>query len=144
MVGDVTNFDLQLSDSECFDVVLCQLVISVVGGVDQRRALLACARKHLKEGGLLLISSSGASDHINEKYRDLYQRDLQITQEPRTYLSRGKDGEVLYSTHHFTVDELEGLIMEANFTNVYTIEESETSSRRPDEPAVFFYSTAVA
>ena len=66
-----------------FDLVLCQLVISVVGSVQQRSALLQTAFRHLKPGGVLLLSASGASEDINSKYKALYDQDLAITGEYR-------------------------------------------------------------
>jgi hypothetical protein len=52
------------------------------------QALLASARRHLPPpgsgGGVLLLSASGASESVNEGYRDLYQRDLALTGEYRS------------------------------------------------------------
>jgi hypothetical protein len=66
------------------------------------------------------------------------------TQEEGTYLSRDAGGAVLYRTHHFLRDEVDGLLAEARFRDVAIEEHIETSSRRPDQTARFFYVTARA
>jgi len=58
-----------------------------------------------------------------------------------SYLSRDDCGEVLYVTHHFTVDELTRLLEAAGFDEISVVTERETSSRRPDEAAYFLYAT---
>ena len=50
-------------------------------------------------------------------------------------------GDVLYMTHHFTLDELTGLLEAAGFAEIRMTAEQETSSRRPDEAASFLYAT---
>ena len=44
-------------------------------------------------------------------------------------------------THHFTPDELTGLLEAAGFAEIQVTTEKETSSRRPDEAAYFLYAT---
>ena len=51
VVGDVTTIRLP----EMFNCCLCQLLISVVGHVDQRRSLLNTVSHHLMPGGSLLL-----------------------------------------------------------------------------------------
>jgi SAM-dependent methyltransferase len=125
-----------------FDVVVCQLVISVVGGPDDRRGLLRNAHDALSPGGHLYLSASGVSAAINPSYERLYREDFARTGELHTYDSRDVDGNVLYRTHHFTADELRGLIEEAGFDRVDVVARTETSTRRPDEAAVFLYAFA--
>jgi hypothetical protein len=87
------------------------------------------------------LSASGVSDTINSGYARLYADDLQFTGERHTYLSRNADGEVLYMTHHFTVEELTHLLEESGFREITVATERETSSRRPDESAYFLSAT---
>jgi SAM-dependent methyltransferase len=124
-----------------FDVVVCQLVISIIGDVRHRANLLRHARENLRPGGRLFLSASGVSDTINAGYARLYADDLPLTGERHTYLSRNDRGEVLYVTHHFTVDELTSLLEAAGFDEISVMTEKETSSRRPDEAAYFLYAT---
>ncbi len=124
-----------------FDVVVCQLVISIIGDVRHRANLLRHARENLRPGGRLFLSASGVSDTINAGYARLYADDLPLTGERHTYLSRNDRGEVLYVTHHFTVDELTSLLEAAGFDEISVVTEKETSSRRPDEAAYFLYAT---
>lgn len=58
-----------------------------LGGVEERALLLKNAALHLAAGGLLLLSASGASEEINEKYAALYESDREITREYRTCVS---------------------------------------------------------
>lgn len=139
-VGDVTEVGEEISGD--FDLVLVQLVISVVGGVDRRRKLLRVARQRLRPEGRVLLSASGASEDINEQYAELYRKDEPLTGEFRTYLSRGADGQVLYPTHHFTEDELSNLFSAEGLRICRLDREREASSRRPDQAAWFFYAVA--
>ena len=125
-----------------FDVVLLQLVISVVGGPDQRDALLQKCLAQLRTGGKLLVSASGISSDINEEYRELYARDEAATGERYTYYSRGEDGTILYTTHHFAYDELRDLIQSHGFRLEELHKDKERSSRRPDQAAWFLYAVA--
>ena len=124
-----------------FDVVVCQLVISIIGDVRHRANLLRHVRENLRPSGRLFLSASGVSDTINAGYARLYADDLPLTGERHTYLSRNDRGEVLYVTHHFTVDELTSLLEAAGFDEISVVTEKETSSRRPDEAAYFLYAT---
>ena len=125
-----------------FHAVVCQLVISVVGGRDERRALLRNAFDALEPSGVVYVSASGVSDAINPAYAALYEQDLPSTGEQYTYLSRDSAGRVLYATHHFTVDELTSFMESAGFIETHVAQRSEASSRRPDEAAYFLYATA--
>ncbi len=124
-----------------FDVVICQLVISIIGDVRHRANLLRHARANLRPGGWLFLSASGVSDAINPGYARLYADDLPLTGERHTYLSRNDRGEVLYATHHFTDPELRDLLETAGFGEINVTTTRETSSRRPDEAA--FFHTAI-
>ena len=125
-----------------FDIVVCQLVLSVVGTLGNRRALLTNARKALAPGGHFYLSASGVSSAVNPGYARLYAQDLERTGELHTYESRDADGEVLYRTHHFTEEELRALLEEAGFAEIDVVSKVETSSRRPAEAAVFLYAFA--
>ncbi len=54
---------------------------------------------------------------------------------------RDERGEILYMTHHFTVDELIALLASAGFGDIGVTTEKEASSRRPNEAAHFLYAT---
>lgn len=147
LVGDVTTFRFknQLNEDcgNLFDVCILQLLLSIVGGPEQRRQTLTTAFESLVPGGYLYASCSGVSDSINAKYAQLYQQDQATTGEPYTYCSRDdRTGETLYHTHHFTVQELEGLLLDAGFQEVAVTQLQEASSRRPNEAAYFLYVTA--
>jgi SAM-dependent methyltransferase len=131
-------------DGGPFDVVVCQLVISIIGDVRQRENLLRHVRDAMRPGGQLFLSASGVSDTINPGYARLYAEDLPLTGERHTYLSRNASGDVLYTTHHFTVPELHDLLEAAGFDEIRVATERETSSRRPDEAAFFLYATCRA
>lgn len=143
-VADMASGDPPRLDGGPFDVVVCQLVISIVGTLGDRQNLLRHAHAMLRPGGWLHLSASGVSDTINEGYARLYAEDLPLTGERHSYLSRHERGEVLYMTHHFTVDELTGLLDEARFVAIDVTTEKETSSRRPDEAAFFHHVTCRA
>eukprot|EP01063_Lacrimia_lanifica_P014259 TRINITY_DN20894_c0_g1_i1.p1 TRINITY_DN20894_c0_g1~~TRINITY_DN20894_c0_g1_i1.p1 ORF type:complete len:684 (+),score=263.52 TRINITY_DN20894_c0_g1_i1:58-2109(+) len=125
-----------------FDAVLCQLVVSIIGPAPNRAALLKSAAAELRPGGLLLLSASGDSGAINEGYAALYAKDRPLTGEDRTYLSRDAEGRVLYTTHHFTREELAALCTAAGLDVVDVVEAQESSSRRPDQAAAFYYVVA--
>lgn len=125
-----------------FDVVVCQLVLSVVGGTSERRALLRNAHRVLAPGGHFYLSASGVSSAINPGYARLYEQDLTATGELHTYESRDAEGTILYRTHHFTEEELRELLEDAGFTRFEVVAKTETSSRRPDEAAIFLYAFA--
>lgn len=49
-----------------------------------------------------------------------------------SYFSRDGDGNVLYTTHHFSVVELEAMLIEVGFADTIVVHEiREASSRRP-------------
>ena len=124
-----------------FDVVVCQLVLSIIGDHRNRSNLLQHIRTHLRPDGWLYLSASGVSDAINPGYGRLYAEDALLTGEPHSYFSRNEHGEVLYMTHHFTGDELENLLTAAGFGQIEVRLEREASSRRPEEAAFFLYAT---
>lgn len=127
-----------------FDVVVCQLVISIIGGARQRRNLLRHAHACLRPDGWLFLSASGVSDTVNAGYARLYATDAPLTGEPYTYFSRDEQGTILYVTHHFTAAELEELLREEGFTRIKVTTTLETSSRRPGEAACFHHVTCRA
>jgi SAM-dependent methyltransferase len=124
-----------------FDVVVCQLVLSIIGDVRRRSNLLRHVRDSLRPGGWCYLSASGVSDTINAGYARLYADDAPLTGESYTYFSRDDRGEILYATHHFTTDELVDLLDSAGFDRISVSTEKETSSRRPNEAAFFHYAT---
>ena len=131
-------------DAGPFDIVVCQLVISIIGAPRHRVNLLRHVYDNLRPGGWLAVSASGVSDTINAGYARLYAEDVHLTGEYHSYYSRDVRGEVLYMTHHFTADELVGLLEAAGFGEISVTSERETSSRRPDEAAYFLYATCRA
>ena len=138
-VRDITaKGDLGL-DEFVFDVVVCQLVISIVGRQEDRQQMLRNVRGVLAPGGWLFVSASGRSDDINEDYAQLYARDRAATGEDGTYFSRDGNGNVLYLTHHFTEDELTSLLDSCGFATVQMTRRREHSSRRPAAAAWFLY-----
>ena len=139
--ADVAADDPPRLDGGPFHVVVCQLVISIIGTIRQRANLLRHVHNVLRPSGHLFLSASGVSDTINAGYARLYAEDLHLTGERHTYLSRDAGGEVLYATHHFSVDELASLLEAAGFGEISVMTEKETSSRRPDEAAFFLYAT---
>lgn len=128
-------------DAKPFDVVVCQLVLSIIGDARQRCNLLRHVQACLAPEGWLFLSASGVSDAINPGYAKLYAKDLPDTGELHTYFSRRPDGRVLYATHHFTSDELASLLERQGFSSITVTRELEASSRRPDEAAYFLYAT---
>ena len=128
-------------DAKPFDVVVCQLVLSIIGDARQRRNLLRHVQACLAPDGWLFLSASGVSDTINPGYAKLYAKDFPDTREWHTYFSRNADGRVLYATHHFTSDELASLLKRQGFSCITVTTELEASSRRPDEAAYFLYAT---
>jgi len=143
-VADFAADASPLLDGGPFDVAVCQLVISIIGTPRQRANLLRHVHRNLRPGGRLFLSASGVSDTINPGYARLYADDLPLTGERHTYLSRDAGGEVLYTTHHFTEQELHELLEAAGFEEISVATERETSSRRPDEAAFFLYATCRA
>lgn len=129
---------------EPFDIVVCQLVLSIIGAARQRTNLLRHMRENLRPGGWLYLSASGVSDTINAGYARLYADDIHLTGERHSYLSRNDRGEVLYMTHHFTADELVQQLEAAGFCEISVTTAKEVSSRRPDEAASFHYATCRA
>ena len=127
-----------------FDVAICQLVLSIIGDARQRTNLLRHVRENIRPGGWLYLSASGVSDAINAGYARLYAEDIHLTGEQHSYFSRNAQDEVLYMTHHFTVDELVHQLEAAGFDQINVTTEKEVSSRRPDEAAYFHYATCAA
>lgn len=122
-----------------FEAAVCQLVASVVGDAEDRIRLLRNIRDVLAPGGKLSISFSGLSADINPAYARLYADDLPSTGEYGTYFSRNDAGRILYVTHHFTAEEIVSLLHSQGFGDIRIEEKVETSSRRPDQAARFFY-----
>ena len=140
-VADVSVAERPRIDGSPFDVVVCQLVLSIVGGVRERENLLRHLLAHLRPGGSLYLSASGVSDSINAGYARLYADDGPLTGEPYSYYSRDDKGTILYTTHHFSAEELVALLERVGFAEIRITTEREASSRRPDEAAFFHYVT---
>ena len=128
-------------DGGPFDVVVCQLVLSIIGDAVNRTNLLRHIRGCLRPGGWVYLSASGVSDTINAGYARLYADDIHLTGEQHSYFSRDRDGRVLYMTHHFTVDEIVPLLEANGFGQISITTGKEASSRRPEEAAFFHYAT---
>jgi SAM-dependent methyltransferase len=139
--ADMAADDPPRLDAAPFDVVVCQLVLSIIGDEGHRRNLLRHARSSLVPGGWLYLSASGVSDAINPGYARLYAADFPQTGERHTYYSRDAEGRILYATHHFTSEELASLLAQEGFSDSTVTTEREVSSRRPDEAAYFLYAT---
>ena len=77
------------------------------------------------------------SDSINTGYARLYADDGPLTGEPYSYFSRDEKGTILYTTHHFSAEELVALLEAAGYAEIRVTTEREASSRRPDEAAFF-------
>ncbi|NNJ84190.1 MAG: class I SAM-dependent methyltransferase, partial [Gammaproteobacteria bacterium] len=122
-----------------FCAAMCQLVISIIGDRDNRQNLLRNAYELLRPNGLLYLSASGVSADINPEYARLYEADFALTGERFTYLSRSVDGGILYTTHHFTEEELRTLLLSAGFVDIRIRKLKEKSSRRSDQSAYFYY-----
>ena len=140
-VADVSAAERPRIDGGPFDVVVCQLVLSIVGGVRERENLLRHLQAHLRPGGALYLSASGVSDSINAGYARLYADDGPLTGEPYSYYSRDDKGTILYTTHHFSAEELVALLEAAGYAEIRVTTEREASSRRPEEAAFFHYVT---
>ncbi len=141
-VRDILSTDgLNLSAAP-FSIVVCQLVISLVGGVAERARLLQNAHDSLEPGGWLYLSASGISDDINPGYARLYDEDFAETGEHGTYFSRDSAGNILYATHHFTEPELRALLEASGLEVSRLTVKKEASSRRSDEAARFLYAVA--
>jgi len=139
LVRDITSTEGLDLPGPGFRLVVCQLVVSVVGGTAEREALLKNAFDALEPGGWLYLSASEVSDDVNPGYRKLYEQDFPETGERYSYFSRDADGNTLYMTHHFTGAELAALIEGAGFVLTRLTSKTEASSRRPDEAAHFMY-----
>jgi SAM-dependent methyltransferase len=122
-----------------FDAVVCQLVMSIVGDAHDRHQLLLNARAVLRQGGRLFASFSGLSDDLNPAYGELYARDYAAIRETGSYFSRDAAGHVLYRTHHFSRAEILALLEQSGFGAIDIDEQIESSSRRPDQRARFYY-----
>ena len=62
-----------------YDVVLLQLMISVIGDRKDRLLLLANAARHLAPGGVVLLSASADSADVSADYRQRYLEDEPLT-----------------------------------------------------------------
>jgi 2-polyprenyl-3-methyl-5-hydroxy-6-metoxy-1,4-benzoquinol methylase len=140
---DVTSYSELKTIENSFDGIICQLLFSVVGDLNVRKKILLNLFKVLNPGGRIFASFSGLSDDINEEYKRLYTDDLKLTSEFGTYFSRDRDGNVLYVTHHFSKEETVELFCSTGFSIQCFEERIETSSRRKNQKARFFYVEAI-
>ena len=142
------NEEEEKQRNSVYDFVIMQLLLSIVGTQEQRISTLRNAWNLCRPGGMVYLSCSGVSDDINPTYSKLYEQDFPLTGEKHTYLSRSKnsddgdDSTVLYSTHHFEVEELNDLLQEAGFEDIRIDKILEASSRQPDQKANFLYCIA--
>ena len=124
-----------------FDAAICQLLISVIGDLSDRVQLLRNICNVLRAHAPLFVSFAGLSDDLNHEYAELYARDRAATGENGSYYSRSADGRVLYRTHHFAPGEIRELLEQNGFGDVEIEAEVESSSRRADQRARFYYAT---
>jgi SAM-dependent methyltransferase len=136
--ASVTGLDLS---DQVFDAAICQLLISVIGDLSDRVQLLQNICNVLRAHAPLFVSFAGLSDDLNREYAELYARDRVATGENGSYYSRSADGRVLYRTHHFAPGEIRELLEQNGFGDVEIEAEVESSSRRPDQRARFYYAT---
>ena len=140
-------------DYSSYDLAILQLVLSIVGTQKQRLKTIQYATSKLLPQGSLYLSCSGVSDTINPTYAKLYQQDLESTGEMYTYYSRDSvTSKILYTTHHFTIEELHDLLSNKDnnptdkngdmLESIHIEQCEEASSRRPNEAAYFLYATA--
>ncbi|TQD24997.1 class I SAM-dependent methyltransferase [Methanolobus vulcani] len=100
---------------ECFDVVIMQAFLTVVGSKEDRSRIVREACRVLKPDGHLYIADFGQTWH-SQIYRKRYLRDLPVTKEEGSFLAYDeKTGEVAYTAHHFTEKELVFLLIENGF-----------------------------
>lgn len=142
LVADAAASEPPRGLGEPFDVVVCQLVVSIVGAAVDRRRLLETCVALLRPEGRLFLSASGVSSEVNPDYARLYAEDGPLSGEAYTYYSRDEAGRILYATHHFLAAELHDLVAAAGLANITVTPVTETSSRRPEEQAIFLYATA--
>ena len=98
--ADFSADELPQVESGPFDIVVCQLVLSIIGDDRSRTNLLRHIRTLLRPEGWLYLSASGVSDSINAGYARLYAEDALLTGEPHSYFSRNDRGEILYPPLH--------------------------------------------
>lgn len=103
----LTLQDDSSTEQDAFDFVILQLLISIVGRLEDWKQTLRNVVDSLREGRTIYLLASGTSDTINPKYAQLYQQDAPLTGECYAYFSRDTTVSVLYVTHHFSVQELE-------------------------------------
>jgi SAM-dependent methyltransferase len=144
LTGDAADQSGLGFPGNAFDGVVCQLLLSIVGDPIDRLQVLRNVHGALSHGGTFFASFSGRSEDLNPEYGRLYRDDFPFTGEGGTYLSRSETGKILYRTHHFRADEIQILMESAGFTKIEIVERVETSSRRHDQKARFFYASGRA
>jgi 2-polyprenyl-3-methyl-5-hydroxy-6-metoxy-1,4-benzoquinol methylase len=142
--ADITSLNRLPFGDHYFEGAVCQLLFSVVGDLRTRKRVLINLKRILTKEGRLFASFSGLSDDLNEEYRKIYSTDLSLTAEYGTYFSRDNNGTILYKTHHFTEEEINELLASSGFSIQDIYVKIETSSRRKDQKARFFYVDAIA
>lgn len=78
-VGDCRTVQVASGGGGGHDVVLLQLMISVIGDRKDRLLLLANAARHLAPGGVVLLSASADSADVSADYRQRYLEDEPLT-----------------------------------------------------------------
>jgi SAM-dependent methyltransferase len=99
-----------------FDVGVFHAVLTTVTPRAARLAVLAEARRVV---GRVLCIADFLENRDLPYYRSRYETGLAETGEQGSFVVR-EDGEVLYTAHHFTLEELSTLLGDAGFRVVYT------------------------
>jgi len=95
-----------------FDAGILHAVLTTIPGREGRLAVLAEARRVI---GRVLCLADFLQNWELPYYRARYEAGLAETGETGSFLVR-EAGRVLYEAHHFTMDELAGLLGEAGFS----------------------------
>lgn len=95
-----------------FDVGILQAVLTTIPDPGQRLAVLREARRTVTR--MLCLGDFLRNDDL-PYYRARYQAGLAETGEPGSFVVR-EGGRALYQAHHFTLEELTGLLGQAGFT----------------------------
>ena len=95
-----------------FDVGVLQAVLTTLVTPGQRLAVLREARRTLRR---LLVIGDFLQNWELPHYRARYETGLVETGEVGSFVVR-ENGMALYTAHHFTLDELAGLLVQAGFS----------------------------
>jgi ubiquinone/menaquinone biosynthesis C-methylase UbiE len=92
----------------CFDVVTVLGVLTLVPRTERLRIMRDILRV-LKPCGYVLVEEFGRTWR-NSVYRKRYKDDAELSGEPGTFAVRDEQGRILHFSHHFTRQELRGLL----------------------------------